>query len=253
MPIEITRHGNKNDKLTKEEFKKYRGLTGQISWAAHCSRPDVNFDVRDLSTRNKSATLGDVKQANKVLKKLQSQNVEIKHKQLGNWRELKIVAFTDSSYRNAEEATKSLGGRFVGLVNKHGDCNPLVWKSRTIQQVCKSVKTAETRALNEGMEDAIYLSQLVHEIYTGKINKGHIPVEMIIDSQTLQDSIESSKPVVEKTVRHIIAWMKQQTESQTVNKISVVSSKDNIADVFTKHGVNTNQILGVIREGSIII
>ena len=58
------------------------------------------------------------------------------------------------------------------------------------------------------MEDSIYLSQLIHEIYTGLVNKGNLPVEVYIDSKTLYESIKSSKPVAEKTVRHVIAWMK---------------------------------------------
>ena len=182
---------------------------------------------------------------------LQSLDVTIKYKKLGNWRDLKIVSFTDSSYRNADDATKSVGGRFIALANSEGECSPLIWKSKTIQQVCKSVKTAETRSLNEGMEDAIYLSQLVHEIYTGKVNEGHIPVEVFIDSKTLHDSIISSKPVLEKTIRHIIAWMKQQIESNVVDKVSVVSSQDNVADVFTKQGVNTDLILKVVQTGTL--
>ena len=164
---------------------------------------------------------------------------------------MKVVAFTDSSYRNAEDATKSVGGRFISLTNNNGDSNPLIWKSKTIQQVCKSVKTAETRSLNEGMEDAIYLSQLIHEIYTGQVNKGNIPVELYIDSKTLHDSIKSTKPVVEKTVRHVIAWMKQQIDNKFVDKVDIVSSKDNIADVFTKRGVKTDNILEVVIKGSL--
>ena len=101
------------------------------------------------------------------------------------------------------------------------------------------------------MEDSIYLSQLIHEIYTGQVNKGSLPVEVYIDSKTLLDSIKSSKPVVEKTVRHVIAWMKEQIDKNFINKIDVVSSKDNVADVFTKHGVKTETILNVVRRGSL--
>ena len=33
------------------------------------------------------------------------------------------------------------------------------------------------------------------------------------------------------------------------HKVAVVSSKDNVADVFTKHGVNTDLILNVVQTG----
>ena len=50
-------------------FKEYRALTGQLAWAAEMTRPDLCFDARELSTRNKEATYCDFKKANKVLKK----------------------------------------------------------------------------------------------------------------------------------------------------------------------------------------
>ena len=105
-------------------------------------------------------------------------------------------------------------------MNKTGDCSPLAWKSKTIQQVCKSVKSAETRSLDLGMEDSIFLSNMLKELYFGKSSKLSLPVEMKTDSKTLYDSIQSSKQVEEKTIRHIIAWIKQQLETKSINKIS---------------------------------
>ena len=42
------------------------------------------------------------------------------------------------------------------------------FKSKQIQQVCKSVKSAETRSLDLWMEDGIYLSKMLQELYFGK-------------------------------------------------------------------------------------
>ena len=79
-----------------------------------------------------------------------------------------------------------------------------------MKQICKSVKSAETRSLDLGMEDAIYMSKMMHELYTGKSSDAHhMPVEMITDSKTLYDTIQSSKQIDEKTMRHILAWIKQ--------------------------------------------
>ena len=57
---------------------------------------------------------------------------------------------------------------------------------------------------------------------------------LALDSKTLLDSLNSSRQVEEKTVRHLIAWIKQQKdEDKTVEKINWVSSAEQIADVFT--------------------
>ena len=241
---------DKNDKLPKHVFAQYRALTGQLSWAAENTRPDLAFDARYLSTKNKDATYKDVHEANKILKKAQlEENVTLKYPKLGNIEDLKIVAFSDSSYRNAENSEKSVGGRFIALSNHNGDCAPLIWKSKTIQQVCKSVKSAETRSLEKGMEDGIYLALVIQEIY-GVSNI--IPVEVNTDSKTLFDSLTSSKQVEEKTIRHLIAWMKQQVEEEkSVDKVNWVSSDEQIADVFTKKNVRTSAILKVVTTGNL--
>ena len=137
-PIEVGKSYDKNKKLSKKLFTQYRALTGQLSWAAEMTRPDIAFDVRELSSRNKDATYGDIQKANKVLKKAQKENVRIKFSKLGHWKKLKIVSYTDSSYRNDPNKVKSIGGRYVALSNEEGLSSPLLWKSKTIQQVCKS-------------------------------------------------------------------------------------------------------------------
>ena len=192
-------------------------MTGQLSWAAELTRPDISFDARELSTKNKDPTYEDLKHANKVLKKAQlERDVTLKFSKLGNMKDLKIIAYTDSSYRNSEDKEKSVGGRLVVLANKDGESNPIIWKSKTIQQVSKSIKSAETRSLERGMEDAIYLARMVEEVHTGIVSENQIPVEMKIDSKKLHDSINSSKQVAEKTIRHLVSWIKQQKEEKTV-------------------------------------
>ena len=256
-PIEIQRVGDKDSPLTKVEFKKYRALTGQLSWAAENTRPDIAFDVRELATRNKAATLDDLRNANKVLRKAQNEEIKVKYSKLGNWKDLKLVTYTDSSYKNAEEGTKSVGGRVMFLANSKGQAVPLGWKSKTIQQVCKSVKSAETRSLDLGMEDSIFLSRMFAEICSGKSGSKHnvnqIPIEMKTDSRTLCDSIKSTKQVEEKSIRQIVAWIKQQKEEKIVKDISWVKSEKMIADVFTKKNVKTDVILAVTTLGDINI
>jgi len=71
-------------------------------------------------------------------------NVAVKYSRLGKIDDLSIVAYTYSSYRNVEQRIKSIDGKFIALCNQRGNCGPLVWKSNTTQQECKSAKIAET-------------------------------------------------------------------------------------------------------------
>ena len=72
-PIISLRAGKKSseEKVNKEEMKQYCGLTGQLDWAAENTRSDLAYDVREMATRNKDASLKDIQKKNKVLKKAQ--------------------------------------------------------------------------------------------------------------------------------------------------------------------------------------
>ena len=123
------------------------------------------------------------------------------------------MGYSDSSYKNDENATKS-------------------------------VKSAETRSLDLGMEDGILQAQMFHEAMTGKVG-GQIPVQMKIDSKTLYDSLKSTKQVEEKTIRHL-----KQIEVKTIEKVDWVCSGDQIADVFTKKRVKSYSIIKTVTNGN---
>jgi hypothetical protein len=62
------------------------------------------------------------KEANKVLKKAQSEkSVTLKFPRLGKLENLRIIVYTDSSYRNSKNKENSVGGRYVALANKEGN------------------------------------------------------------------------------------------------------------------------------------
>ena len=78
---------------------------------------------------------------------------------------------------------------------------------------------------------------------------GQLPIQIKIDSKTLMDSINSTKQVDEKSIRHIVAWIKQQCEQKLVKSIEWISTEEMIADVFTKRNVKTDDIIRVVVEG----
>ena len=90
---------------------------------------------------------------------------------------------------------------------------------------------------------------MLQEIHTGQVSEDQIPVDVKIDSKTLLDSLNSTKQVDEKTIRHLIAWLKEQLFDKKVKQIDWVCSEEMIADVFTKANVKSDLILEVVREG----
>lgn len=59
ITIDPKRAQDKQSTLTSEEQTKYRQLVGQINWAVQRPRPDMAFELIDLSTKLKAGTIGD--------------------------------------------------------------------------------------------------------------------------------------------------------------------------------------------------
>ena len=89
------------------------------------------------------------------------------------------------------------------------------WKVKKISRVCRSVKSAETRALEDGLDDAVHTARLLHETYEGKIDlkkPKQIPVTAKTDSKSLWESLHNSRQCEEKLLRNTIAGIKELIE-----------------------------------------
>ena len=122
-----------NKPLTAMEFKAYRAASGKLTWLSEQTRPDVSYDVVNLTGHNKDATVKNLKDANKVIKKVKSSDEEIRYTKIGELKDLKILAISDASHLTQEEKTKGIAGRFIFLSDlEEKKVVPLLWKSKTI-------------------------------------------------------------------------------------------------------------------------
>jgi hypothetical protein len=68
--IEPHHASQKQEQLNAEEQKLYRKLVGQLNWAVQGSRPDLAFELVDLSTKLKGGSVADLLRAIKNIGKL---------------------------------------------------------------------------------------------------------------------------------------------------------------------------------------
>ena len=101
---------------------------------------------------------------------------------LGKVEDLVVKEYADASFGNQDN------GKLMLLENKNNNVvNVVSWKTRKISRVCRSVKAAETRALEEGIDEAVSTARLISEIYTGRVNlknPNQIPVEAVTDCKS---------------------------------------------------------------------
>ena len=195
----------------------------------------------------------DIRYARKVIEKIQKKDIKILFEPLGSYKDLRISLFTDAAFRNSEDKIKSVEGRVIILENPEGKRHVISAKSCTISKVCKSVKTAETRALENGMEKAIGIARMIQEIMTGrKFRKEEeyltLPTKCVIDSKTLFESIHSTKQVQEVSITILIAWINEQINRGIVEDVMWTDTKKMIADILTKRNVNPENFQKLLTQ-----
>lgn len=245
--IKLFRDAHDNESLTKYEMKLFRKYTGKLQWLSDNVRPDLAIIGLKMSTLNKSATLGDLKKINKMVKILKSRGNEIIFRQLGPKEKLIVYGIGDASYKCSE---KSIGGTLVLLGSKNNiNVSPLFWKSKTIQQVCLSAKDAETRTMLRLADDSMYLARTVSEIVFSL--KTQVCVELFTDSRSLLESIASTKQVDRKIMRNTVAALKEYLSNDEISSYSWLSTEMMVADMLTKEKRNDKVWSSILIDGKL--
>lgn len=246
-PIDISakRKSHKDQDLSDKEKTKFRALIGQLNWVATQTRPDVSFDVCELSLSVKGAKVEDMIKANKILSKVQSEKVSICYPslELGN---VCLKVYSDASFANMP-GDASQEGYIIFLVSDKEYC-PIYWKSTKIRKVVKSTLASETFALVEAAEAGIYIAHMLRNILSVCSTESKIPVYMYTDNKSLLDAINSSKQVADKSLRIHISVVKDMLKDKSLTGISWIDSSQQIADCLTKRGASCRMLMTTIQQ-----
>ena len=211
-----------------------------------------SFEVNRLSANITTATVKDLKDAKRIIEKVKFEPTALNFTKLGPSKDLKIRIFTDASFNNQDSKLRSTEGRVILLENeKSSKSNLFSWKTKKITRICRSVKGAETRALENGLDEAIHFARMVNEIMEGKVNLKHpkqIKVEALTDNKGLWDNINNTRQCDEKLLRNSVALIKEMVELNQVQNIEWVETTKMLADILTKRGGNGSWIKSVMSQ-----
>ena len=100
--MKVYKEGNRkrNDILNEKEKHDYRAIVGQLNWMCTQTRPDISFDVCELSSVFENCKVEDALRLNKVVKKYQSRNVVLSYPRLGHYKGWSIGCYSDASFGN---------------------------------------------------------------------------------------------------------------------------------------------------------
>ena len=241
------RASQRRNQLGKQELEEFRALVGQLNWLSTQTRPDVAFDVCELSTVVSNATVEDVIRANKVVKKVKQRNVTLQFKALDGSDGYSLECYSDASFGNLPGGG-SQGGFVIFLVDSNGIKCPLTWQSKKVRRVVKSTLAAETLSLLDAAEAGIYMANLIGEI----LNLNCLPlVKCYVDNKSLVDSLYSTKQVDDKHLRINLAVLGDMLERGELSSVTWVQSARQLANVFTKRGASAELLLSAVAKANL--
>ena len=116
-------------------------MTGK-AWLANSTRPDLCYLAMQMSKKNQGVTIADLRDVNRILKKVRERESLIKYKYIGGKDNLIIIGVGDASYKQDD---KAIGGIFLFLANSSmTHAAPIFWKTKQIQRACHSSNNVET-------------------------------------------------------------------------------------------------------------
>ena len=235
----------KDDLVSSESKTSLRRTVGQANWAARRTRPDVGFDLMELSMRFNNATVSDLRRAKKVVDRLNTEEVAILFPRLSA-EKLSIRTYSDASFANLIDGVSSGRGHVIFLVDENNQAAPLHWTSNKVKRVVNSTLAAEALSLLQCLGTAEYIRYILAEAM--KLKPSLIPIYSFIDNNDLHNSLHSTSLVSDKKLRIDIASIKQTMSEENVS-VYWLRSSDMLADCLTKKGADTRKLLSAIQHG----
>lgn len=236
----------KKQLLTSSEQTHLRELVGRINWAVQGSRPDIGFDMVELSTRFHEGKVEDLTRAMKIIRRLKVEDASVVFPSLGEPSRWKIVVFTDAAHANICDGLGSVGAHAVFLCNPAGRCCPLSWQACKLKRVVTSSLAAEALSLQEGLKSSIYLKHILCEIMN--VSATSLPIVAYVDNKGLVEAVHSTRLVSDKQLRINIGAIKDSMKSE-IEAVHWIPGQAQIVDCMTKRGASGLQLLSVLQSG----
>ena len=244
--LDPSRAREKDSPLTESELTDLRRMVGGINWVVRATRPDLSFELIDLSTKFKNGKVEDLIRARKVIQHLKTTDCKIFFPKL-NIASINLLVFTDASFANVNEGQGSVGGQLIFMVDRNQRSASIDWQANKVRRVVRSTLAAETLSLVEGLENALYHRVLISEL-TGR-NADSIHISAIIDNKSCYEAMHSTSLVDDKRLRLEMAELKEMLEKGRVHRVEWEPGSEQLADCLTKKGANGLLLLQVLYEG----
>ena len=240
IAITPDRAKQKESPINEDEYSKLRSVHGKLGWLALQTRPDLSFDVCNLTSALKKGTVDLILRTNKVVKKAKYNKVFLHYPQL-DLNNAKVRCYTDASWGNITGG-RSQGGVYVEVTDD-SKSSPIQWQSTCLKRIPKSTLAAETIAAVEGLEAAYLISKLFSEILFN--SKKSVPVEVVTDNLSLYEAAHSTTSIQDKRLRIELGIIRESIAKEEI-QLKWVKTEFQLADCLTKQGSDPRKLIAHI-------
>ena len=208
--------------LGENDTTKYRSIVGALQYLT-LTRPDISFAVNKVCQFLHASTTVHweaVKRILRYVKQCTGLGLRI-HRSVSTL----ISAFSDADWASCIDDRKSTGGFVVFLGS-----NLVSWSARKQPTVSRSSTEAEYKAIANATTEIMWIQTLLYEIGV------KTPRAAKLWCDNLGATYLSSNPVFHARTKHIEVdyhFVREQVKHKLL-EIDFVSSKDQVADGFTK-------------------
>ena len=236
--------------LNDSEKKLYQQLLGKLQWISSQSRPDIRFAVLECSLMASKPKVADIVAINKVVKKLKKRELKITiNLPPSNVEDLSIIAFSDAALSNLPDKTSSTRS-YVIFIKSSSKMAPLIWCSKKIERVAKTIIYAEGIALGKCLDEAINLRETMLDALNSKDTERSddlLPIFGVTDSKSLWENIKSSAQASDLKLRREVASIKEQIYLKEVHSILWTTTDLQLADCLTKKTASPDNLISVLN------
>ena len=104
---------------------------GELGWIAGQTRPDLSFEVCQLSSCFNHSTINDIIKGNKLLRKAKRERAFLRFDSPGKKGNFRIVCFIEASLGNVNNG-EAQGVFRIYLVGDNKICSPIMWQSKKL-------------------------------------------------------------------------------------------------------------------------
>jgi hypothetical protein len=214
--------------ISREEYISQRARGAYVSSVC---QPQVAFGL-SYAAQTTDPQRDDVDKLNRCLKwQIENSDKGLTFVKLTG--QLRLIAFTDSSFANNKDHSSQIGYVIV-LADNDDNCNIIHWSSVKCKRVTRSVIASELYAMSHGFDTTCALKDTLD-----KITQRQTPIIICIDSFSLYECLVKLGTTYEKRLMIDIMAIRQSYERREIAEIIWITGDSNPADSMTKHAGNT--------------